>query len=147
MKVIVAQLFIAVLANSPSMLADDKIGKHNCYEGFVHVHAPQKNIGEGKELVEFCAETCTIASEGGKNPRAYVKMNPASKCFVNCVCMEENHKGWLILTLFGWMVVGSKFLLYFRSLAYKNIDKIKSRGPAGDEENEELLETDGFKIH
>jgi len=45
------------------------------------------------------------------------------------------------------MVVGSKFLLYFRSLAYKNIDKIKSRGPAGDEENEELLETDGFKIH
>jgi len=27
MKVIVAQLFIAVLANSPSMLADDKIGK------------------------------------------------------------------------------------------------------------------------
>ncbi|CAG5113936.1 Oidioi.mRNA.OKI2018_I69.chr2.g8026.t1.cds [Oikopleura dioica] len=92
MRVIGSQLIFAVLANSPSMLSDEKIGKHNCYEGFVHVHAPEKNIGEGKELVEFCAETCTIASEGGKNPRAYVKMNPASKCFVNCVCMEENHK-------------------------------------------------------
>ena len=57
-------------------------------------------------------------------------------------------EGWLILTLFGWMVVGSKFLLYFRSLAYKHIDKKKSKAPAaGDEENEGLLQSDGFKIH
>ena len=56
--------------------------------------------------------------------------------------------GWLILTLFGWMVVGSKFLLYFRSLAFKQIDKRKPKTPAEDEEKEELLqEADGFKIH
>ena len=53
----------------------------NCYEGFVHVHAPQKNIGEGKELVEFCAETCTIASEGGKNVSwKIIKFEKASFC-------------------------------------------------------------------